>query len=141
MVASLARPALAALLAVAAALSGAGCATDAGQSSIVPQSSAAPTSVASGQVFTSVAELVKTAQPGDVVEIHSTLVTKDGVPYLCDWTMESDPMQPGDPKIAVSGVPLDKLSLDERRGVLSGSVALVIRMTSTTTADFMHVVG
>lgn len=141
MVASLARPALAALLAVAAALSGAGCATDAGQSSIVPQSSAAPTSVASGQVFTSVAELVKTAQPGDVVEIHSGLIAKDGVSTLSDTWMESDPPQAVEPMLTVTGVPAQDLQLAEKLGVLYGEVDLVIRMTSTTTADFVRVVG
>ena len=90
---------------------------------------------------TTVEYVVEVARIGDVVRIQSTLVTKDGVAYLCDWVMESDPMQPGDPKIAVAGIPLEDFDLDERRGVLSGEVDIVIRMTSSSTADFVRAAG
>ncbi|KAB7791452.1 hypothetical protein [Bifidobacterium leontopitheci] len=97
------------------------------------------------QTYTSVAAIIK-ANPkaGTTVRIKSTLVTKDGTPYLCDYTLESDPPQPSSPNIAVAGLPLDKLSLRESKGVKIGDADAIVKLTSaidpdgTTKAEFVR---
>lgn len=97
------------------------------------------------QTFTSVGKLLQsTPSQGDIVRVKAALVTKDDLPYLCDTTLESDPMQPGSPNIAVSDLPLDKLTLSERRGEYSGAADIIVKLTSkiepdgTTKAQFVR---
>ena len=136
------RRAVGALLAVTvatAALAGivGGCASPATPSS----GSTAGSSAAAIPIYTSAEDVIGSAQTGDELEITTGVISSDGQTYVSDIWAESDPPQPAEPMITVSGVPADKLGLEEKLGVYYGQATLIIRMTSSTTAEFVSSAG
>ncbi len=81
-------------------------------------------STAGGPAPLSVADAVDQVDPGTEVEVRAVLVTEDGVPYLCDYVLESQPQQCADPSVELRGAPLDELDLEAADGERAGEVTL-----------------
>ncbi|WP_341360465.1 hypothetical protein V5H98_04570 [Georgenia sp. M64] len=91
-----------------------------------------PTSSASAREPISIRDALDRVEAGEQVRVQTTLVTEDGVPFLCDSVADSDPEQCSEPSVEIVGAPLDDLELTERRGELAGEVDIVITIEDRT---------
>lgn len=89
----------------------------------------------------SVADALEIAEPNLGLVIDAVLVTTDapaGSAYLCDEVRESDPPVCDEPRVEVTGVPLDELDLDESGGEHVGPVRLAVGFVDESTAVFLR---
>ncbi|KAB7791454.1 hypothetical protein F7D09_0129 [Bifidobacterium leontopitheci] len=97
------------------------------------------------QTYTSVASVIKANPPvGKEIRIKAGILTKDGIPFVTDVSIDTYPAQPDRPNIAIYGLPFDKFNFTETKGEYSGAVDIIVKLTSaidpdgTTKAEFVR---